>query len=211
MVFINGHHKNILAELVNDRISQFIAEANLDIVFLTAIHIKYFCLLVGDVLFFEKFFSLPLLDKGLADTLHSIHAVIAELLAVIGIQIIVAVVPQKGVRANCHAVAVIGIVSGIGFIGRIVEVAEGNLAVLCDCLMEAVGLGNNIFVLIANAVGNIGLPVQGGNCIFSRKAFDFVGDLACFLFGDELGRLNAIHQHPQFAGFKGRVFQYPSL
>ena len=50
MVGIHGHHHNILAELVYDCVCQFLAEADADIVFFAAIHIKHFCLLACDVL-----------------------------------------------------------------------------------------------------------------------------------------------------------------
>lgn len=191
MVGIHGHHHNILAELVYRSVSQFLAEADADIVFLASIHIKHLCLLAYDVLFLEKFLPFPLLDERFSDTFHSIHAVIAELLAVVGVEIVITVVPQKGVGADSNPIAVIRIVF-YGSVRGVMEVAEGNLAVLCDCLMDAVGLRNHIFVGIADAIGNIGLTVQGGNCIFSRKAFDFVGDLARFFFCDELGGLNTI-------------------
>ena len=77
--------------------------------------------------------------------------------------------------------------------------------------MDAVSLGNKIVVLAADAVNNIGFPVHGINSIFSRKAFDLVLDLGYFFFGNELGELNAIHQHSPFVRFKGRVLQYPFL
>ena len=71
------------AELVNDRISRFIAEADVDIIFLCAVHIEHLCLLAYNVLFLEKFFPFSLLEKRETDTLHSIYTIIAKLLAVI--------------------------------------------------------------------------------------------------------------------------------
>ena len=87
------------------------------------------------------------------------------------------------------------------------EVSERNLAILCDCLMDAVSVFYNAVIHTANTVGNIGLPVQGCFGFLTGKGFDFLGDLPCLFSGDELGGLNTIHQQPQFVRLKGWVQQ----
>lgn len=96
MVSIHGEHLNILAELINNCICQFIAETDADIVFLAAIHVKHLCFVGCDVLLTVLLFAVPVIGEGIADPLHTIYAEITELLffAVIGIEIIIAIVPE---------------------------------------------------------------------------------------------------------------------
>ena len=101
--------------------------------------------------------------------------------------------------------AVLGITFGVAFVRGVMEVAERNLTILCDCLMDAVSVFYYAVVHTANTVGNIGLSVQGRFGFLSSKGFDFLCNFPCLFSGDELGGLDAIDQQPQFVRLKRRV------
>lgn len=156
MVSINGEHLNILAELVNNRICQFIAETDADIVFLAAIHVKHLCSVGCNVLLTVLLFAVPVIGEGIADPLHAIHPEITELLffAVIGIEIIVTVVPEESVGTDDVLFAALGVFLLLSGRRGIVEVAEANLQILIDSLVDAVGILHNAVVHAPHTVGN---------------------------------------------------------
>ena len=140
MLGIHRKHLNVLAKLVYDGIGQFVAEADADIVFLAPIHIKHLCLLARHILLPVKFLALSGHCQRLADAFHPVHTVIAELFSIVGVEIVVAIVPEKGVGADNELLTVFGIGLFVACGGGVVEVAEADFLVFADGLVDAVGI-----------------------------------------------------------------------
>ena len=99
-------------------------------------------------------------------------------------------------------IAVFGIAFRVISVGCVMEVAERNFTILCDCLMDAVSIFYNAVVHALHSIRNIGLSIQGCFGFLARKGFDFLRDFPCLFSGDELGGLNTIHQQPKFVRLK---------
>ena len=205
MLGIHRKHLDVLAELVNDGIGQFIAEADADIISLAAEHIKHLCLLARHVLLSVKFLALSGYCQRLADAFHPVHTIIAELLTIVGIEIVVAIVPEKGIGADNELLTVFGIGLFVACGGGIVEVAEADFLVFADGLVDAVGILDHTIIHAPHSVGNMVFSVQALHGVLTRKPFQFGGDFSCLFSCDEFGRLNTIHQKTQFVRLKGRV------
>lgn len=85
------------------------------------------------------------------------------------------------------------------------KVSEANFQVLADSLVNAVGILHHAFVHAPNAVGNVVFTAQALHGVLARKSLDLGGDLLCFLLGDELGGLHAVHQKPKLVRLKGWI------
>ena len=202
MVLVSGGHNGFFAEFVDHSVGKAILNPQAHHALVAAVHIKHLCLLVGQVLGVVFLRALALLQKRDADTLHAVNAEIAELLAVVGIQIVVAVVPRESIRADDVLTAVFGIALRVVLVRGVMEVTEPDFAVGGDCLMDAVGILHDAIVHAADAVGNVCLPFQTVFRVVIGKGFEFAGDLAGFLLRDELGGLDAVHQQAQLVGLK---------
>lgn len=211
MFGIHRKHLDVLAELVNDGIGQFVAEADADMVFLAPIHIKHLCLLARHVLLSVKFLALSGYCQRLADAFHPVHTIIAELFPIVGIEIVVAFVPEKGVGADNELLTVFGIGLFVACGGGIVEVAESDFQVFADGFVDAVGILDHTIVHAPHSVSNMVFSVQALHGVLARKPFQFGGDFPCFFPCDELGGLNTIHQKAKFVRLKRRVQQALAL
>ena len=205
MLGVHRKHLNVLAKLVYDGIGQFVAEADADIVFLAPIHIKHLCLLARHILLPVKFLALSGHCQRLADAFHPVHSVIAEFFPIVGVEIVVAVVPEKGVGADNELLTVFGIGLFVACGGGVVEVAEADFLVFADGLVDAVGILDHTIIHAPHSVGNEVFSVQALHGVLARKPFQFGGDFPCLFPCDELGGLNAIHQKAKFVRLKGRV------
>ena len=82
------------------------------------------------------------------------------------------------------------------------KVAKTYFAVLCNRLMDSVGVLYYAVIHVTDAVCHIGLAIQSGSCIYIGKSGNFGGDFSRSLLRYKLGGLNSVHHKPQFIGFK---------
>lgn len=169
MVGIHRKHLDVLAELVDNCVRQFVAESDADIVSLATEHIKHLCLLACEILLSVKFLALSGHCQRVADAFHPVHSVIAELLAIVGIEVVVAIVPKKCVGAYNQLLTIFGIVLFVACGGGIVEVAEADFQVFADGFVDAVGILDHTIVHAPHAVGNMVLSGKAFDCILARN------------------------------------------
>ena len=152
-----GYHHQIAPELVYYGVGQFVAEAHFDTVSLAAEHLKDFRLLACQALVAEQVFSFAFFLERSGNPLHPIHAVIAELLSIVGIEIEIAAVPLEGEGADPDYLAAVGVV--LFAVRAQMEIQKSYLAVCADSLMDAVSLLYHAVILAADAVIDIGAAV----------------------------------------------------
>ena len=89
----------VLAELLQNHICQVVGTAELYCRFRSGEHMEYLGLVGVQVDVLERFCALSWLWID-SDVLHSVNAEMAEFLAVVGIEIVISVVPQKPKRTD---------------------------------------------------------------------------------------------------------------
>ena len=157
MLGIHRKHLDVLAELVNDGIGKLIAEADANIASRAPIHIKHLCLLACDVLLLIKLSTLSGHCQRLTDALHPVHSVIAELFSVVGVKIVAAVVPKKGVGTDNQLLTVLHIVFSVSLGGGILSflvmalLKKGN-HLGCISVSVAGGIAHNIGQILIAAL-----------------------------------------------------------
>ena len=92
-----------------------------------------------------------------SDVLHSVNAEMAELLSVVGIEIIIAVVPEKPKRTDNIGFIVVRI--PLFLFAVIVEILEAHFLVLLDSNMEVVCVLYHAVIHAAHTSGNKGAAI----------------------------------------------------
>ena len=126
IIFSIWNQHGVLAELLQNHICQVVGTAELYCRFRSGEHIKYLGLMGVQVDALERFCALSWLWID-SDVLHSVNAEMAEFLAVVGIEIVISVVPQKPKRTDNIGFIVVRI--PLFLFAVIVEILEAHFAV----------------------------------------------------------------------------------
>ena len=92
-----------------------------------------------------------------SDVLHTVNAEMAELLAVVGIEIVIAIVPEKSKRTDNIGFVVVRI--PLFLFAVIVEILEAHFAVALNGNVEVVCVLYNAVIHTADTSGNKGAAV----------------------------------------------------